>query len=131
MAEKKSNKRGNPDNLKPVQSKEEASERGRKGGIASGKARREKKMLKECFEALLDKQYKTRDGKRATGAETLALTVFQKAQRGDLKAFELVRDTAGQKPIDKVMLAEVNEETINEVESMIFGGDDANSETGC
>lgn len=130
MAEKK-NKRGNPDNLKPVQSKEEASERGRKGGIASGKARREKKMLKECFEALLDKQYKTKDGKRATGAETLALTVFQKAQRGDLKAFELVRDTAGQKPIDKVMLAEVNQETIEEVESMIFGGEDANSEAGC
>lgn len=129
MAEKK-NKRGNPDNLKPVQTKEEASERGRKGGIASGKARREKKMLKECFEALLDKQYKTKDGKRATGAETLALTVFQKAQRGDLKAFELVRDTAGQKPIDKVMLAEVNQETIEEVESMIFGGDDANSTAG-
>jgi len=129
--EKKSNKKGNPNNLKPVQSKEEASERGRKGGIASGKARRNKKMLRECFEALLDQQFKTKDGKKASGAETLALTVFQKAQRGDLKAFELVRDTAGQKPIDKVMLAEVDQKTIDEVEAMVLGEDDADTETGC
>ena len=121
------------ENLKPqnTRTKEEQREIASKGGKASVKARREKKLLKECFDILLDKEFTDKKGKKATGAETLALTVFQKAQRGDLKAFELVRDTAGQKPIDKVMLAEVNEETINEVESMIFGGDDANSATGC
>ena len=121
------------ENLKPqnTRTKEEQRKIASKGGKASVKARREKKLLKECFDILLDKEFTDKKGKKATGAETLALTVFQKAQRGDLKAFELVRDTAGQKPIDKVMLAEVNEETINEVESMIFGGDDANSETGC
>lgn len=131
MAQEKKNKRGNPDNLKPVQSKEEASERGRKGGIASGEARRNKKMLRECFEILLDKQFKNKDGKMASGAETLALTVFQKAQRGDLKAFELVRDTAGQKPVDKVMLAEVDQKTIDDVEAMVLGGEDADTEAGC
>ena len=130
MAQKKENKRGNPDNLKPVQSKEEASERGRKGGIASGEARRNKKMLRECFEILLDKQFKTKDGQIASGAESLALTVFQKAQRGDLKAFELVRDTAGQKPIDKVMLAEVDQKTIDDVESMVLGDSDADTKAG-
>lgn len=121
----------NEQNLKPVRNKSEARERGIKGGKASGEARRKKKLLKECLDALLEKEYVDKKGKKATGAETLALTVFQKAQRGDLKAFELVRDTAGQKPIDKVMLAEVNQETIDEVESMIFGGDDANSTAGC
>lgn len=124
-------KRGNPDNLNPVRSKQEATERGRKGGIASGQARRNKKMLRECFEILLDKNYKGKDGKVISGAETLALTVFQKAQRGDLKAFEIVRDTAGQKPIEKVMLAEVDQDTIDQVESMVLGGNDANSEAGC
>ena len=124
-------RRGNPDNLNPVRSKEEASERGRKGGIASGQARRNKKALKECFDALLDKRYKGKDGKVITGSETLALAVFQKAQRGDLKAFEIVRDTAGQKPIEKVMLAEVDQDTIDQVESMVLGGNDANSEAGC
>lgn len=34
-------------NLKPVQTKEEARERGRQGGIKSGEVRRERKRLKE------------------------------------------------------------------------------------
>ena len=100
----------------------------RKAGKASGEAKRKKKLLKDCFDALLEMEFKNKDGKIATGSETLAMTVFQKAQRGDLKAFELVRDTAGQKPIDKVMLAEVDQKTIDEVESMVLGDD--NTEAG-
>ena len=94
-------------------------------------SRRRKKLLKECFEVLLDKDFKGKDGKVATGAVTLALTVFQKAQRGDLKAFELVRDTAGEKPVDKVMFAEVDQDTIDAVEAMVLGGEDADKKTGC
>ena len=130
--EKKSN---NADNLigKGFESRttEEVRAIASKGGKNSVESRRRKKLLKECFEVLLDKDFKGKDGKIATGAETLAMTVFQKAQRGDLKAFELVRDTAGEKPIDKVMLAEVDQKTIDEVEAMVLGGDDANTETGC
>lgn len=129
--EKKAN---NADNLigKGFESRttEEVRAIASKGGKNSVESRRRKKLLKECFEVLLDKDFKTKDGKIATGAETLALTVFQKAQRGDLKAFELVRDTAGEKPVDKVMLAEVDQKTIDEVEAMVLGGDDADTETG-
>lgn len=129
--EKKAN---NADNLigKGFESRstEEVRAIASKGGKNSVESRRRKKLLKECFEVLLDKDFKTKDGKIATGAETLALTVFQKAQRGDLKAFELVRDTAGEKPIDKVMLAEVDQKTIDEVEAMVLGGEDADTETG-
>jgi hypothetical protein len=41
------------------------------------------------------------NGKNASGAEALAWMVFYKALNGDLKAWELVRDTAGQKPKEK------------------------------
>jgi glyoxylate utilization-related uncharacterized protein len=41
------------DNLKPVRSKKEARERGRKGGIASGEKRRELKTIKEMLESIL------------------------------------------------------------------------------
>lgn len=127
-------KASNADNLKghgfdeitAKQQREIAS----KGGKASVEAKRKKKMLKDCLEILLEKEFKTKDGKIASGAETLAMTVFQKAQRGDLKAFELVRDTAGQKPIDKVMLAEVDQKTIDEVENAVLGDIDAESEAG-
>lgn len=42
------------ENLKPVQSTEEARERGRKGGIASGKARRDKKTVKKIVTELMN-----------------------------------------------------------------------------
>ena len=130
-------KSNNPDNLKGHGFNEITAKKQRKiasmGGKASGEAKRKKKLLKECFDALLEQDYKGKDGQIASGAETLAMTVFQKAQRGDLKAFELVRDTAGQKPIEKVMLAEVEQATISEVESMVLGEEeaDANKEAGC
>jgi hypothetical protein len=69
-------------------------------------------------------------GNKASGAEALASTLFKKALAGDLKAFELVRDTAGQKPVERVMLAEVDQKTINEVEAMVLGEDNADKKTG-
>ena len=44
----------NESNLKPVRSKEEARARGRNGGKASGKARREKKTIQNILTALCD-----------------------------------------------------------------------------
>lgn len=45
-------------NLKPIRSVIEAREKGQKGGIASGKARVEKKLLKETLEILLNMENK-------------------------------------------------------------------------
>lgn len=95
----------NEQNLKPFtsdQSHEEAVQNGAKGGIASGEARRRKRDIRLAMEALLEKQYKGKDGKQLSGAEAIALKQMEKALKGDAKAFELVRDTAGQKPIEKV-----------------------------
>jgi hypothetical protein len=95
----------NEQNLKPFtsdQSREEAAKNGAKGGIASGEARRRKRDIRLAMEALLEKQYKGKDGKQLSGAEAIALKQMEKALKGDAKAFELVRDTAGQKPIEKV-----------------------------
>jgi len=72
------------------------------GGQASGEARRKKRDIRLAMEALLEKQYKGKDGKEISGAEAIALKQMEKALKGDAKAFELVRDTAGQKPIEKV-----------------------------
>jgi hypothetical protein len=38
-----------PENLQPVKSKEEAREKGRRGGIASGEAKRQKKLLSQVY----------------------------------------------------------------------------------
>lgn len=105
----------NEKNLVPFtseQSHEEAVKNGRKGGIASGEARRKKKMLRECIEYLLEREDPLTlddDGKPMSGAEKLAYSLFTKAlvetdTSKAAKAFEVLRDTAGQKPVDKVQM---------------------------
>ena len=89
------------DNLR-VPTSEEARENGRKGGIASGKARREKKQLRECLEELLDRVYQSDDGQQMTGAELISARLFLNARSGDNKAYEMIRDTTGQKPVERI-----------------------------
>ena len=112
----------NEKNLVPFtseQSHEEAVKNGRKGGIASGEARRQKKLLRECLEVLLEKEMKGRNGEVMTGAEALSSKLFAEAMKGNVKAFEVLRDTAGQKPVEKVVVSEVDVDIIDEVERMI------------
>jgi hypothetical protein len=90
------------DKLKPVRTKEEARERGRKGGIASGIARREKKTFRATLELLLDRKL---EGSSLTGREAVAVALFEKAMSGDVKAFQELRDTVGEKPVDKQELS--------------------------
>lgn len=99
--------------------KETAKERGSAGGKASGKARRNKALLKDCLEILLAQKIQTKDGKKITGAEATSAALFKKALNGDTRAFELLRDTVGQKPADKIMFTEVDQAVIDEVEAMM------------
>lgn len=94
---------------------EEAS----KGGIASGEARRAKKSLREAMQVLMDADLTGKDGKTMTGTEAMAAKAFQAALKGDWKAWELVRETAGQKPVERIMVAEVEQSVIDDVERMV------------
>ena len=91
----------------------------RKGGRKSGEARRAKKSLREAMQILMDADLTGKDGKTMTGTEAMAARAFQAALKGDWKAWELARDTAGQKPVDKVMVAEVEQSVIDDVERMV------------
>ena len=105
--------------------KEEQKEIQRKGGINSGKSRRNKALLKDCINILMEKKViDPETGKKLTGAEQLSINLFKKAlEEVDTgkaaKAFEVLRDTSGQKPVDKVMIAEVDQTVIDEVEAMM------------
>ena len=105
----------NESNLIPTskRSKEEVREIGRKGGIASGKARKEKKLFKEQIELLLSlplKEEETIKQIEMLGIDTdnidnqmaMIIAMWQKAIKGDVQAFNTLRDTVGEKPKDKV-----------------------------
>lgn len=107
-------KKGNPETQ--FKSGRKAVENGRKGGIASAKAKREKKAMKETLETLLAlslKSGKVADieelqnlaaikGKNITVQDAIMLKQIQKAMKGDTKAAEYVRDTSGNKPKDEL-----------------------------
>jgi hypothetical protein len=82
----------NNENLRVLTS-EEAREIGKKGGIASGKARAERKTLKEELLLLLS---------QGNTQEKISLSLIAQAMEGNTKAFEVIRDTVGEKPTDKI-----------------------------
>lgn len=103
----------NEDNLIPVSSRtsEELREMTRKGGLASVKARREKKKLREMVEIFgslkvdkknsrlmedlgIDEEYHTRFMQGV-------VSLFSKANKGDVAAFNAIRDIIGEKPVDE------------------------------
>lgn len=96
----------NLENLKPIRTKEEARERGKNGGIKSGEARRAKKSMKEMLDYLLEKEIEnSRTGEKVTYREAILTSCIKKAIKGDVKAAQFVRDTAGEAPINKTELS--------------------------
>lgn len=94
----------NDQNLIPNEQRtpKERRDNARKAGIASGKARKEKADLRKMCQMVLEMDIKAKDGSIKSGAEAITLAQLQKALKGDAKAYEVLRDTAGQKPVDKV-----------------------------
>lgn len=115
----------NVQNLKPIQkgqlSKEEAMKRGSKGGKKSAESKRQQKLLKDTILMLMSskptpqivEKYAEMFGFNPKDLqEVITGALFSKAMTGDPKAFEVLRDTVGQKPIDKKELTGANGEPL-------------------
>ena len=90
----------NEQNLKPAnkRTKSEHREIARKGGVASGKARRKKANLKKAFETILQADVASQNVKKqleelgfdTTNEMALAMVMMQKAMKGNVRAFEQI-----------------------------------------
>ena len=112
----------NEQNLRPGEyhlSVEEA----KKGGKASVEARRKKRDLRAALELLLERETTDKNGVKVTGAQALTARLYAEALKGNVKAFEVLRDTVGQKPVEKVVVAEVDPDIISEVERAVLDSD--------
>ncbi|MBP3920790.1 MAG: hypothetical protein J6D28_04420 [Bacilli bacterium] len=83
----------NEENLIPMneRSESEVRELGRKGGIKSGEARREKKIFKEAIEKQLGQSI-----------DSMIKSMITQAKKGNVQAITFLRDTIGEKPTDKI-----------------------------
>ena len=93
-----------------------ASEAGKK----SGEARRRKADLRELCRVWMEEIVGTgKDGQPITGGEMMVRVAAKELAKGNSKFWELMRDTAGFKPVDKVMVADVDPGVIEEVEAAV------------
>lgn len=114
----------NYDNIKDKgfdhRSTDEVRETARKGGLRSGEVRREKADLKRQMQIWLDADVaRDANGNYLTGAEYMVQIAVQEMKKGNPKFWELIRDTAGQKPIDRIQIAEIDAEIMNDVDNIV------------
>lgn len=95
-------------------SESERRECGRKGGIASGEAKRRKKAMRERLNILLEmalkggrkndleaiKNFSDLKGANVSVSDAILIAQIQKAMKGDTTAATFIRDTSGEKPSD-------------------------------
>jgi serine/threonine-protein kinase RIO1 len=79
----------------------------------------EKRTFKTLMNIALAQQITDRNGEKMSAKEAMIAKAVIDAVRGDRFAREFCRDTAGEKPIERVMVAEVSQEVIDEVEAMV------------
>lgn len=87
--------------------KEEQKKIASMGGKASGKVRQQQKTFKDIFNLLL--QDKAIGNDKLTNDQAMALQMIKEALTGNVKAFEVVRDTIGQKPNDKMEIGNIDD----------------------
>jgi hypothetical protein len=116
----------NEQNLRPSEYKL-SQEEAKKGGIASGEARRRKRDLRLALEMLLEKEYTDAQGKKITGTEAITAKLFQQAMKGNIRAFETIRSTVGQDPVQKVEHVNISDETREQIERFLNDESEDNS----
>ena len=114
----------NEKNLKKIQTTSEAREKGRKGGIKSGEARREKKKLRELAQLILEEEItdKATGQKMSQGEAALRVQARKAIVDGDTKALTFLRDTAGQAPVNQVEVATADNAKFNELLEQLEAG---------
>lgn len=96
----------NEQNLIPqahVLTVEEAS----KGGKASAESRAARKTFRDGLLLLLNEPMKDKEGKLTdkTPQDAIIAALVKRAANGDTRAFEMIRDTIGEKPVQDVKVS--------------------------
>ena len=94
--------------------------RAKEAQLKGAKAKHEKADLRRLCKLWMETDVGTdKDGKTITGSEMMVRVAVKEVAKGNPRFWELLRDTAGFKPVDKVMVAEIDPEVIDEVEKLV------------
>lgn len=111
---------------KPFEPGERAREIGRHGGRNSQKKAKERKTLREDLLELLKADITAKDGRTIQTQAALSTALIQQALKGNTKAYEIIRDTIGEKPVEKVeqMIDVDYRQSVEYVKNLMKGTDE-------
>jgi hypothetical protein len=98
----------NEQNLRPSEYKFTKADY-EKSQVSRQENAKRKRDIRLALEMLLERDITDKHGNTMSTAEAIAIKQIEKALKGDTKAFEVVRDTAGQKPVEKVAVGATDE----------------------
>ena len=112
----------NEQNLKP-NSERTPSERKQlasKAGKASGKARREKRTMKQLLEIALSLMVTNKKGETASRKEVIAIQLVNRAASGDLKAIDLLTKLIGEQIVRQDTQVTVKKDKFDDMSAQEF-----------
>jgi len=100
------------------------SETASKAAAKSLEAKRAKKTFREQFEAELEAEISQRDKNgnvigKTTVKDAITKQMVQRALKGNTRAFELIRDTIGEKPSETIVVTDIDPDVVKQVEMMV------------
>jgi len=104
---------------------EEAARNGRKGGLQLGINNAKRRAFKEYLESELTEEIKIGDF-TVSAKEGLCFKLIQRmfddkmCDRDFLRAFEFVRNTIGEQPVEKYAIQDIDQSVIDEVEHLVL-----------
>ena len=98
MAQKKKVHKGDENLILLTKGSERARELGRKGGQAYSEKCKKRRLLRERLETML----LMNDANGNPYADAITVAIIKSALDGDTKAYEVIRDTIGEKPTTEV-----------------------------
>ena len=117
----------NEQNLRPFtsdQSREAAKRNGSKGGKATAQKNKERKTFREGLLLLLNEPLKDKGGNATdkTTQDAIIAGLVKRAINGDTRAFEMIRDTIGEKPAQDVKVTTGDFSALEDAFAAMGGG---------
>ena len=102
---------------KPFEPGDRAREIGRRGGKRSKQLQKERKTLREELLLLLCEELTDKNTGRTMGTQAaMSAALIRQALSGNTKAYEIIRDTIGEKPVEHVEQVNIDVEYKRSVE---------------
>ena len=95
-----------------------------KAAAKSHEVQRARKTFREQFIAELEAVINQRDKNgnvisQTTVKDAITKQMVQKALKGNTRAFELIRDTIGEKPSETIVVTDIDPDVVKQVEMMV------------